>query len=161
MLTYRHTRADRGNNNLFPGRLGRGSHDGKKIMASDANAGVPDHVERFNELPRATREWLETRRKDDWDRIDRALEFYERLQAREDKIDKALETFNVVEQVVSQQAESTRNIVRNVEQLQDDCRTQKAAKMAWSQLVETIRYIVLAAGAIIGTIGAVLAMRKL
>lgn len=41
-----------------------------------------DRVEKYNELPSSTRYWLETRRKDDWDRIDRALKFYDRVQDR-------------------------------------------------------------------------------
>lgn len=40
------------------------------------------HVEAFRELPRATREWLETRRKEDWEKIDDALEFYRKAKDR-------------------------------------------------------------------------------
>lgn len=49
-----------------------------------------DHVEQFNELPRATKEWLETRRRDDWDKIDKAMDFYDRMLAQEAKIREAL-----------------------------------------------------------------------
>lgn len=41
-----------------------------------------DHVEQFKQLPRSTREWLQSRRKEDWDRIDRALAAFDRLQDR-------------------------------------------------------------------------------
>lgn len=49
-----------------------------------------DHVEKFNDLPIATKEWLETRRRDDWDRIDKAIAFYDRMSPQEPKIKEAL-----------------------------------------------------------------------
>lgn len=44
--------------------------------SSDARDPPSEAVERFAQLPRATREWLETRRSGDWDEINDALGFY-------------------------------------------------------------------------------------
>ncbi len=77
----------------------------------------------------------------------------------------------LIEQVMAAQSEATRalasqvgdfkNSMSVVQQVQEDWRTQKAARVAWVQIMDTIKWIVLFMGTVIGTIAAYLGMHKL
>ncbi len=77
----------------------------------------------------------------------------------------------LIEQVMAAQSEATRVLANQVgdfkssmsvvQQVQEDWRTQKAARVAWVQIMDTIKWIVLFMGTVIGTIAAYLGMHKL
>jgi hypothetical protein len=77
----------------------------------------------------------------------------------------------LIEQVMAAQSEATRALASQVgdfktsmsvvQQVQEDWRTQKAARVAWVQIMDTIKWIVLFMGTVIGTIAAYLGMHKL
>ncbi len=95
------------------------------------------------------------------------------MSAREpDEILRKIEVrLALIEQVMAAQSEATRVLASQVgdfkssmsvvQQVQDDWRTQKAARVAWVQIMDTIKWIVLFMGTVIGTIAAYLGMHKL